>query len=270
VPSVASTLGPEARAYFGFLAEMGITKHLGALDSTLALIEACRIAPGQRVLDVGCGPGVTASLLAREYGCTVVGVDLLPRMLDHARARARREGVGAVARFVVADTLHLPHADHSFDAVIAESLLVFVADPATVLREMVRVARPGGVVGLNEMTLLRPPMPVEVEAAMKHTSGIPRPPPTVESWAALLREAGLHQVAARARLAEARSEAWSSLKRWGWGEMVRAGRRALRSLLRSPTSRAWVTGTVRRARPLTRYILHYVGYGAYTGCKRET
>ena len=61
-----SSLGPEARAYFRFLAETGITKHTGALDSTLALIEQCHIEPGQSVLDVGCGPGLTACLRLRR------------------------------------------------------------------------------------------------------------------------------------------------------------------------------------------------------------
>jgi len=104
-------------------------------------------AAGTRVLDVGCGPGHLARLFAQR-GCRVTGVDRGRRLLRFARRWAAQQPEIAVRsiEFHRAPAEHLPFSDHSFDLVTATTVVYFVAKPAEVLREMVRVTRPGGIV----------------------------------------------------------------------------------------------------------------------------
>ena len=91
---------------------------------------------GRRVLDVGCGTGRLAALLAGA-GAEVVGVDLSPAMLAVAAQRAP-------GRLACADAARLPLPDASVDAAVTVATLEFTHDPAAVLAEMARVVRPGG------------------------------------------------------------------------------------------------------------------------------
>ena len=101
------------------------------------------LAPGARVLDVGCGPGHLARLLARRGG-QVTGVDRGRRLLRIARRLAAREGLPIAFEHKPAG--RLPFADGTFDLTVATTVIYFVAEPEAVLREMVRVTRQGGIV----------------------------------------------------------------------------------------------------------------------------
>lgn len=108
------------------------------------------VRPGMRLLDVGCGPGsITLGLAQVVAPGEVVGVDIEPDQLDHARAQAVDAGVTNV-RFEVGDTYTLPFADGSFDAVFASALLQHLAEPLRALREFRRVLRTGGVAGITD------------------------------------------------------------------------------------------------------------------------
>jgi demethylmenaquinone methyltransferase / 2-methoxy-6-polyprenyl-1,4-benzoquinol methylase len=99
--------------------------------------EALALAPGDRVLDVGAGTGVSTEEYGRDTGY-VVGVDLSLGML--AAGRSRRPHVPLLA----ADALALPFGDGAFDAVTVSFALRNVVDPDAALRELRRVTRPGG------------------------------------------------------------------------------------------------------------------------------
>jgi SAM-dependent methyltransferase len=106
-----------------------------------------RLAPGrgERWLDVGTGTGAVA-LRAARAGARATGVDLSPVMVDTARRLAREQRVGV--RFEVGDAESLPYENASFD-VVASALGVFLApDHAAAARELARVCRPGGRLGL--------------------------------------------------------------------------------------------------------------------------
>lgn len=108
------------------------------------------LRPGQRVLDAGCGPGtITADLAARVAPGEVVGLDRSAVVLEEARATADARGA-TNATFVVGDLYRLPYPDASFDVVHAHQVLQHLSGPASALRELVRVARPGGVVGVRD------------------------------------------------------------------------------------------------------------------------
>jgi ubiquinone/menaquinone biosynthesis C-methylase UbiE len=108
-----------------------------------ASIEALRLHPGDRALDVGCGLGDEVCLLAEAVGPngSAAGVDLSERLLEAARARY---GQRPSIRFIQADAHRLPFADHEFDGARIERTLQHVADPAAVVREVARTVRPGG------------------------------------------------------------------------------------------------------------------------------
>jgi SAM-dependent methyltransferase len=106
---------------------------------------APHLAPGMRVLDVGCGPGtITADLARRVAPGEVVGVDPDAGVLERARANA--EGV----RFVVGDALDLSEVGGPFDVVHAHQVLLHLGDPVAALREMIGVTAPGGLVATRD------------------------------------------------------------------------------------------------------------------------
>lgn len=107
------------------------------------------LEPGQRLLDVGCGPGtITLDLAARVSPGEVVGVDASVAVLDIARTAAAEAGVPV--EFRTGDAMALPFEDDSFDVVHAHQVLQHLTDPVLALREMRRVTRPGGVVAVRD------------------------------------------------------------------------------------------------------------------------
>ena len=105
--------------------------------------EALRAGPGDRVLDVGCGPGFYVDELAGQVGRTgsVTGVDASPQSL--ALARRRTEGHDNVTLHL-ADATALPGADGVFDAALSVQVLEYVTDVDAALAELHRALRPGG------------------------------------------------------------------------------------------------------------------------------
>jgi SAM-dependent methyltransferase len=118
-------------------------RFMGRYSAPLAprLADFASVAAGQRVLDVGCGPGaLTAELVGRLGPAGVAAVD--PSEPFVAAARERHPGV-SVQRAAAEE---LPFEDETFDAALAQLVVHFMADPVAGLREMARVTRPDGVV----------------------------------------------------------------------------------------------------------------------------
>lgn len=108
------------------------------------------LTPAMHVLDCGCGPGgITVTLAALVPQGRVVGVDIEDRQLDMGRREARQRGIDN-AEFHHASLYALPFADGTFDAVLAHAVLYHLAEPMKALRELWRVLKPGGVIGLRD------------------------------------------------------------------------------------------------------------------------
>jgi demethylmenaquinone methyltransferase/2-methoxy-6-polyprenyl-1,4-benzoquinol methylase len=115
-----------------------------------ALVEAVDPHPGQRILDVATGTGMVAFALAGR-GADVVGLDQSPTMLRAAQLRlARTGGLPASVSFVAGEAEQLPFGDGEFDALTFTYLLRYVDDRAATMRELARVVRPGGRIGMLE------------------------------------------------------------------------------------------------------------------------
>ena len=110
------------------------------------------LAPGQRLLDVGCGPGtITLDLAERVAPGAVVGIDASPDVI--AAATAARDGAGLDATRVtlaVGDVYDLAADDASFDVIHAHQVLQHLTDPVAALREMRRLLAPNGLVAVRE------------------------------------------------------------------------------------------------------------------------
>ena len=143
--------------------------HLGGKKATMDLLEMCSLGPETLVLDVGCGAGVTACAIAKVYGSTVTGIDISEVMILKAKEKARKQHVEDKVEFRVADAFNLPFDDNHYDVAIFESVLTPLPGNKTEpLKEVMRVIRPGGLIGANESVFFLS-APVELfEIADKH------------------------------------------------------------------------------------------------------
>ena len=132
------------------------------------LVEACKIGPGMRVLDVAAGTG-NASIPAAQAGAEVTASDLTPELLEAGRSRA--EAAGVKLEWAEADAEHLPFDDESFDVVMSSIGAMFAPHHHDVANELVRVCRPGGTIGLLSWT------PEGMIGALFRTMGPFAPPP---------------------------------------------------------------------------------------------
>ncbi len=144
---------------FDFMANhVGLTViHPGGFDATRKLLESCHIDKSSKVLDIGCGKGTTSILLAQEYGCNVVGLDLSEDLLSQATRLARRKGLEHKVSFRAGDALNLPFADNEFDRAIGQAVLILVGDKRKAIQEALRVTKSGGYIGWLELSWKEPP-----------------------------------------------------------------------------------------------------------------
>ena len=130
---------------------LGESFHPGGAALTRELGERLGLSPASRVLDVAAGRGASALLLAQTFGCKVVGVDLSEENVRLANEAAVQNG-SDLARFQLGDAESLPFEDRSFDAVICECAFCTFPDKPSAAREVFRVLRPGGSLGLSDLT----------------------------------------------------------------------------------------------------------------------
>jgi ubiquinone/menaquinone biosynthesis C-methylase UbiE len=163
---------------------------------------------GMRLIDCGCGPGsITVDLALTVAPGEAIGIDLRAEALTQARSLAHERGIANVA-FHAASVYKLPCADSSFDAAFACAVLQHLAAPLAALKEMRRVLKPGGVIGIADgsstITFRYPTTPL-LQAYDKlrgrereHNTGRPY---DALALRALLREAGFARTRASGALA---------------------------------------------------------------------
>jgi 2-polyprenyl-3-methyl-5-hydroxy-6-metoxy-1,4-benzoquinol methylase len=115
----------------------------------LEFLDRLKIAPGTRMLDLGCGAGQIA-IPAAKAGADVTGVDIASNLIEQARQRAADDGV--TVRFEEADAEELPFADGAFDLVVSLIGAMFAPRPDRVAAEMERVCRHGGRIAMANWT----------------------------------------------------------------------------------------------------------------------
>ncbi len=131
---------------------LGDSFHPGGLALTERLGELLSIGPHTRVLDVAAGKGTSGVFLARRLGCRVVGVDYGAVNVAEAARAAAEAGVSDRVSFVQGDAECLPFADGEFDAIVCECAYCTFPNKTATSREFHRVVRPGGRLGLADLT----------------------------------------------------------------------------------------------------------------------
>lgn len=121
------------------------------------------LQPGERVLDLGCGSGLDVLLAARRVGETgkVIGVDMLPEMVERARGFATAAGVDN-AEFIQGMMDDLPLPDDSVDVVISNGSINLAARKSRVLAEARRVLKPEGRMRVTDLTIDETELPTEI------------------------------------------------------------------------------------------------------------
>jgi SAM-dependent methyltransferase len=161
------------------------------------------LAPGSRVLDVGCGPGAITAELARRFpGAEITGVDIS----DARLAAARKHCAGLTNADVrLGDAADLPFPAKSFDLVYCRFLLEYLAAPQDVVREIVRVCRPGGRVLLQDLDgqllwhhPIDPALHENLERVLRMLARTGFDPFAGRKLFAWARAAGLHDIDVRA------------------------------------------------------------------------
>lgn len=131
--------------YYGPGGKLPKDRRIAQIDLIEELLAWAGVEQAGRILDAGCGIGGSSLYLAAKYGAQVDGVTLSPVQAARATARSREAGFGDRARFQVADALHLPFADDTFDLVWSLESGEHMPDKAAFLQECCRVLKPGGV-----------------------------------------------------------------------------------------------------------------------------
>ena len=132
--------------YFGGLRRINAyTK--ARYDVVVQCLRDAGIGRGAHVLDVGCGDGALAGVLAVRLGCQLSGVDTSPLAIDYAAAKFAERG--HVGDFRLIEGYRYDVEDGAFDAVVCSDVIEHVREPESILREICRVLRPAGVLVLT-------------------------------------------------------------------------------------------------------------------------
>ncbi|MEO1078418.1 MAG: methyltransferase domain-containing protein [Pseudomonadota bacterium] len=158
------------------------------------------------VLDIGCGQGEPACILAREHGARVAGTDLEAHLVERARERAAAAGLETRVSFCLAKPGPLDFADESFDCIVCSGAMTQIEDKRSMYRECLRVLRPGGTLSCYDW--MKPPGPLSKDMHYWfELEGLTYALRTPDEHLDLLRDAGFSRISQRDKSAWYREEA---------------------------------------------------------------
>lgn len=212
-------------------------------------------------MDVGCGVGKTVCYLAKTIGCKVHGVDKNERMIKKANERAKRNKIEHLVSFIIADAQKMPFPRNRFDSIISESVTAFIEDKRKALREYVDVIKPGGYVGLNEVTWIKENPPRSLVRYLIHNANgtIPESP---NSWKKLLKDSGLRNI-------KTEVHPFNYLNHDNESENIyKAWHRLIALYFEESSYRKHILKIMIGTWQMPDNLFDYMGYGIYVGKKR--
>lgn len=149
---------------------------------------------GERVLDLGSGPGFDCLLAAKKVGKTgkVIGVDMTPEMLDKARANAKK-GKYTNVEFRLGEIENLPAADNSVDVIISNCVINLAPNKKRVFEEAYRVLAPNGRIMVSDIVLLKK-LPETVQKSVEAYTGCIAGAETKNKYLQQIQDAGFKEV----------------------------------------------------------------------------
>lgn len=150
----ASVYGSDAAKFL-----LGESFHPGGAELTGEVASHLRLTEGAVVLDAACGRGASALLLAERFGCRVVGIDLSEENVSRARREASGRNLEQRVSFQPADAERLPFENARFDAILCECAFCTFPDKQAAAQQFARVLKPGGRVGISDLTRSDAPLP---------------------------------------------------------------------------------------------------------------
>ena len=142
---------------------LGDSLHPGGLRATNRLGRIMGLQPGWRALDLACGMGTSAMALSRVFRCRVTGLELGAEAAATSRQRALEQTVPANVDFIRGDAELPPFRDSAFDAVLIECATSLFSDKAAAIAECRRLLKPGGVLGISDVTVAPGSLPPELD-----------------------------------------------------------------------------------------------------------
>ena len=182
---------------FDFMAQyVGMSVlHPDGFRATKRLAEACHIDEGSKVIDIACGKGTTATYLAQDYGCKVLGIDISEDLIGEAEHLAKRKRLQDRVRFRVGDALKLPFSEDEFDAAVSQAMLVLIDDKKKAIQEALRVTKPRGYCGWVELSWKEePPKEFLDQVSTVICAYCMVNVHTFEGWENLFEDAGLKEL----------------------------------------------------------------------------
>ena len=171
---------------------LGDSFHPGGTSLTFRLGTLLQLNRDSVVLDVASGRGTSAFHLAKSFGSRVVGVDLSEENVRMSTEEAARLDLSEQVRFQLGDAERLPFDADMFDAIICECAFCTFPSKPIAAAEFLRVLKPGGRVGLSDLTRAKEPLP-ELEGLLSWIACIGDALP-VDQYTAILQDAGFAMV----------------------------------------------------------------------------
>lgn len=184
-----------------------------------SLMRLVRAGKGDLVIDLACGPGTLALRFASQVR-RVYGLDLTPAMLSRARQSAANEGLVNLD-FAIGDAQNLPFTDDSLDIAVTSYSLHHMPDPARVVREMARVVKPGGRVGIIDISASEDPTAAALSNRIEKTRDPSHTRTLAKSeLAQLLSDAGLRVLGSEVEEALRSFDHWLHVAGWRRGDVA--------------------------------------------------
>jgi phosphoethanolamine N-methyltransferase len=162
----------------------------GGRDMARELIAGMALAPGSRVLDVGCGLGGSAFLMAREFDLKVDAIDLSQNMIDRAKAKLEKHGLAHSVTFEQGDCLELDRPGY-YDAVYSRDVFLHIHDKAKLFGVLKSVTRSGGKLLFTDYCCGEQPWQADFAEYVEDRGYCLH---TVDEYVAILHRAGFHGV----------------------------------------------------------------------------
>ncbi|MGI8772443.1 MAG: class I SAM-dependent methyltransferase [Acidobacteriaceae bacterium] len=176
---------------------LGDSFHPGGVELTLELAGLLHLDSTSFVLDVASGRGTSAFAVAEHFGCRVTGIDLSEANVAEANRESAGRGLEQRVKFTTGDAERLAFEPAAFDAILCECAFCTFPDKASAASEFARVLRPGGSIGISDLTRAADPLP-DLDGLLAWVACIGDAQP-LEHYASWLVDAGFEIAASGTR-----------------------------------------------------------------------